>query len=128
MARRHKVSPKVVQSLLEVGDRLVTFCRFQRSQWKSLWMTKAVQQLQGEFRRQVRAESAVIELRRAERLKTLAAREAALMEARRRCRLLERLKERRRAEWRAEEGKELEALASESFLARWSGRKARASR
>jgi hypothetical protein len=41
------------------------------------------------------------------------------MEARRRCRLLEKLKERRRAEWEKARDRELEELASESFLARW---------
>ena len=42
-----------------------------------------------------------------------------MLEARRRLRLLERLRERRLAEWTAARDKELEELASESFLARW---------
>jgi hypothetical protein len=40
-------------------------------------------------------------------------------EARRRCRLLERLRERRRAEWKTENDRELEQVAAESYLARW---------
>ena len=42
-----------------------------------------------------------------------------MLEARRRCRLLERLKERRLADWTAERNRQLEEVASESFLARW---------
>ena len=40
-------------------------------------------------------------------------------EAQRQCRLLEKLEQRRRAEWRVEADKEMENLAAESFLARW---------
>ena len=43
-------------------------------------------------------------------------------EARRRFRLLERLKQRRLEDWRLAGDKELEELASESYLARWTGR------
>ncbi len=49
----------------------------------------------------------------------LAARKRTLLEAQQRCRLLERLKERRFAEWREGLDRELQELASESFLARW---------
>jgi flagellar export protein FliJ len=41
-----------------------------------------------------------------------------MMEARRRCRLLEKLRERRYEEWTQARDRELEELASESFLAR----------
>ena len=51
--------------------------------------------------------------------RALAERKTALLEAQRRCRLLERLKERRHAEWREGVDRELQELASESFLARW---------
>lgn len=44
-------------------------------------------------------------------------------EARRQCRLLEKLKERRRAQWQAECDRELEELASESFLSKWNRRR-----
>jgi len=49
----------------------------------------------------------------------LAAQRKRWTEARRRCRLLEKLKERRRAEYDYEMNRELESLASETFLARW---------
>ena len=51
--------------------------------------------------------------------KQLVARQAALLEARRRCRLMERLRERRLGEWTAARDKELEEMAAESFLAQW---------
>jgi len=56
--------------------------------------------------------------RRVEQAARLAERERALLEARRRCRLLERLRERRLAEWQAASAAELEQAASESHLAR----------
>jgi flagellar export protein FliJ len=77
------------------------------------------------FRVFVRAKGAELLQRKAAQWKKLAAAEAALMEARRRCRLLERLQERQRAEWLAGEDAELEAAASDSFLAGWNRRKAR---
>jgi hypothetical protein len=43
-----------------------------------------------------------------------------MLEARRRCRLLERLKERRMAEWTVARDHELDDIAAESYLARWS--------
>jgi hypothetical protein len=47
-----------------------------------------------------------------------------MLEARRRCRLLERLKERRKGEWDIAFNRELEAVAAESFLAQWNRGKA----
>jgi len=44
------------------------------------------------------------------------------LEARRRFRLLDSLKQRRFEDWRLARDKELEELASESYLARWTGR------
>jgi hypothetical protein len=55
---------------------------------------------------------------RAEQSRKLAEREQVMLEARRRCRLLERLRERRLAEWKAASAAELEQTASESHLAR----------
>ena len=46
-----------------------------------------------------------------------------MLEARRRCRLLERLKERRLAEWTTARDHEVEEIAAESYLARWSQRR-----
>jgi len=79
-----------------------------------------------EFHRHVRSQEQVLAERRAERTRELAAQEAAMLEARRRCRLLERLRERRLAEWKEENDRELEQVATESYLSRW--RSARAPR
>ncbi|HEV2445724.1 MAG TPA: hypothetical protein VGS58_07370 [Candidatus Sulfopaludibacter sp.] len=72
-----------------------------------------------EFRQSVRTREKQIAARRAEAAKTADAQLAAMLEARRRCRLLERLKERRQAEWQAADRRALEELAAESYLARW---------
>jgi len=76
----------------------------------------------GAFRLRVRRREKEIDAQRLACRQELAVREAAMLEARRRCRLLERLKERRLAEWQSASNRELEALASESFLARWTRR------
>ena len=60
-------------------------------------------------------------LERAAQVKKLEAAEAAMLEARRRSRLLERLKEQRAEEWRTAENRALETVASETYLAQWSG-------
>ena len=73
----------------------------------------------GDFRMNVKQREMEIDARRLECRKTLATRQSAMLEARRRCRLLERLKERRVAEWRSAQEHELEQLAAESFLAKW---------
>ncbi len=54
----------------------------------------------------------------------IAAQRQQVSEAERRVRLLERLKERRLAEWNTEADRELEALASETFLAKWARERA----
>jgi hypothetical protein len=73
----------------------------------------------GGFRLYVKARETELEARRAESRQKLAAQQAAAQEARRRFRLLERLKERRLAEWQREADKDLEAVAAEAYLARW---------
>jgi flagellar export protein FliJ len=73
----------------------------------------------GAFRLFVREREAEIDRKRADCRKVLEQRQSEMMEARRRCRLLERLKERRRLEWEKSRDRELEQLASESYLARW---------
>jgi hypothetical protein len=73
----------------------------------------------GEFRLHVRARDAALAARRFECVKQLEALQSAMLEARRRFRLLERLKERGLEAWTAERDRELEQLASEAFLARW---------
>lgn len=72
-----------------------------------------------EYRAHVKVEEGRLAARRAECARALAAQQASMLEARRRCRLLEKLKERRLAEWKAAADKELDEIASESFLAQW---------
>ena len=57
--------------------------------------------------------------RRAEQQRRIAEAHRCLLEARRRLRLLERLKLARQAEWRTDLNRELEAFAAEAHLARW---------
>lgn len=52
--------------------------------------------------------------------KAIERQQAAVLEARKRMRLLEKLKERRRLQWEAAFSKELEEFAGEAYLARWS--------
>jgi hypothetical protein len=73
----------------------------------------------GGFRLHVKMQQREIAARRAERQKALEAQQAVMLEARRRCRLLERLRERRLAEWQAASDREVEEVAAESFLAGW---------
>jgi hypothetical protein len=61
--------------------------------------------------------------RRAEERRKLAGIEAALLEARRRCRLLERLKQHRLEEWIHAGKADTEQTASENYLAQWTGRR-----
>jgi flagellar export protein FliJ len=74
------------------------------------------------YRRYVQTHGRKLEEQRAEAQKQLEARQNAMLEARRRCRLLERLKERRLSEWQLACDRELDQLASESFLALWGRR------
>jgi len=71
------------------------------------------------FREQVKKRDRLLAAQRAEAQKKLEQEQLALLEARRRCRLLERLEERRRREWAAETDRKLEETAAESYLARW---------
>jgi putative transposase len=63
-----KLAPKVVVSLEEAGEELLTFYRFPNSQWKSLRTTNAIERLNGEFRRRVKTQSSLPDARAAERL------------------------------------------------------------
>lgn len=63
-----KLAPKVVVSLEEAGEELLTFYRFPKSQWKSLRTTNAIERLNGEFRRRVKTQSSLPDARAAERL------------------------------------------------------------
>ncbi len=76
----------------------------------------------GSFRLRVKTQEAEIARRRDECANKVAAQKQQMLEARRRCKLLERLKERRLAEWTFARDHELDEIAAESFLARWKGR------
>jgi len=78
----------------------------------------------GSFRLLIQVREKEIAGRRLECQRELAARQAGLLEARRRCRLLERLRERRWTEWQLARDRELEELASDSYLAQWNRRQA----
>jgi hypothetical protein len=73
----------------------------------------------GNFRLRVKSDEAELACRRAECARKLADQQKHMLEARRRCRLLERLKERRLAEWKSAGDRELEAIAAESYLSCW---------
>ena len=63
-----KLAPKVVVSLEEAGEELLSFYRFPKSQWKVLRTTNAIERLNGEFRRRVKTQSSLPDARAAERL------------------------------------------------------------
>ena len=77
----------------------------------------------GDFRLYVKARESAIARQRFESAQKLAEQQKLMLEARRRCRLLERLKERRLAEWTTARDHEVEEIAAESYLARWSQRR-----
>jgi hypothetical protein len=74
------------------------------------------------FRMGVRLKEQRIAAQRAAREQDLARQRQTMLEARRRYRLLERLRDRRWEEWRAAASRELENFASESYLAQWTRR------
>jgi hypothetical protein len=78
------------------------------------------------FRAWVRTRDSRLADERVARQRALGEQRTRMLEARRRCRLLERLKERRLAEWTDAAEKELEAFAAEAYLARWPARHDRA--
>ena len=71
----------------------------------------------GRFRLHVQDQERSLTARRAACQAGLEARQRTMLEARRRYRLLERLQERRLAEWRLASDREIEQLAAESHLA-----------
>jgi len=77
----------------------------------------------GSFRLYVKSRESEIARLRFEAARKLAEQQKLMLEARRRCRLLERLKEHRLTEWTAERDREVEEIAAESYLARWSRRR-----
>lgn len=73
----------------------------------------------GNFRLNVKEREKEIDVRRLECQKRLEAQQNVMLEARRRCRLLEKLKEQRLAEWQSARDHQLDEQASESFLSKW---------
>jgi putative transposase len=63
-----KSAPKVVVSLEEAGEELLTFYSFPNSQWKSLRTTNAIERLNGEFRRRVKTQGSLPSAQAAELL------------------------------------------------------------
>jgi uncharacterized sporulation protein YeaH/YhbH (DUF444 family) len=78
----------------------------------------------GSYRLHVKMKKTEMGARRAECQEKLAAQQKAMLEARRRLRLLERLKDRRFQEWQSASNRELEGLAAESHLGQWKRRQA----
>jgi hypothetical protein len=68
------------------------------------------------FRSHVQKEEQAIALRRNQAVQQLETSKKSMLEARRRCQLLERLREKRLVEWKAACDRELDELASESHL------------
>jgi hypothetical protein len=71
------------------------------------------------YRQRLIAELQALALRRVECEREVAAQRRKVVEAQRQCCLLEKLEQRRQAEWVKESDRELERLAAESFLAQW---------
>lgn len=68
VAKWKKLLPKVVGSLEEAGEELLTFYGFPNSQWKSLRTTNAIERLNGEFRRRVKTQGSLPSAQAAELL------------------------------------------------------------
>jgi hypothetical protein len=77
-----------------------------------------LESLQG-YRRRMERELIALDRRRAQSAEEILKQRARVVDAHRRVRLLEKLKDRRLGEWRLAWQRENENLASESFLARW---------
>ena len=77
----------------------------------------------GNFRLHIKSQESEIARRRFEAAQKLAEQQKLMLEARRRWRLLDRLKDRRLAEWTTGRDREVEQIAAESYLARWHRRK-----
>jgi putative transposase len=68
VSKWNKLAPKVVTSLEEAGEELLSFYRFPETQWKSLRSTNAVERLNVEFRRRVKTQGSLPDARAAELL------------------------------------------------------------
>jgi hypothetical protein len=74
------------------------------------------------YRQRLMAQLRALAQQKREGEQQVAAQRRWMLEVQRQCRLLEKLEERRRAEWQADADREMEALAAESFLALWNRR------
>jgi hypothetical protein len=74
----------------------------------------------GRYRLHLKAEAFRLKMDEDEARRRVAFRQASMLEARRRLRLLENLKARQYAAWKADCDRELEQIAAESYLSRWS--------
>jgi flagellar export protein FliJ len=75
------------------------------------------------YLRRLRRDADALAARRVQLDRELAARQQRLIEARRRLRIIEKCRERRLVAWEAQLGREIEAFAGESYLARWNSRR-----
>ena len=71
------------------------------------------------YRERLERELMAFDRRRVESAEQISCQQARVVDARRRVRLLEKLKGRRMEEWLTEWQREVETFASEAFLARW---------
>jgi len=78
----------------------------------------------GSFRLALKVQDRALSASRVECQKELAVRQTVMLEARRRCRLLERFKDRRLTEWQSAADRELDEVAADSYLAQWARRRA----
>jgi len=104
------------RALAELGDRGIRIEAEVRD-WNFL-SGRDLSALSG-FRLYAERRAKALAAQRAEQARKLAERELDMQEARRRCRLLEKLRERRLAEWQSAHARELEEIAAESYLARF---------
>jgi hypothetical protein len=74
------------------------------------------------YRQRLIAELQALAVKREACAQQISAQRQRVVEADRQCRLLEKLEQRRHAEWRKAQDRELESLAAESFLAAWNRR------
>jgi hypothetical protein len=74
------------------------------------------------YRQRIMAELRELALRREAAERQVAGQRQKVLEAQRRVRLLEKLEQRRHAEWSREADREMESLAAESFLTMWNRR------
>jgi flagellar export protein FliJ len=91
------------------------------------WKTLDGRDLQalGRFRQSLHEREKRLVEERAQCEQRLGEQRGAMLEARRRCRLLERLRERRQAEWSEAAAREIETFAADAYLAKWPARRAR---